>query len=72
MFTLDALNTRKSATTKHAPCIAVFGQKLNNLNNIDFRDLNCAMEESVESLLPEIDTVQSKVPLITTKITPQI
>ena len=62
MFTLDALNTRKSATTKHAPCIAVFGQKLNNLNNIDFRDLNCAMEESVESLLPEIDTVQSKVP----------
>ena len=40
----------------------MFGQKPNNLNNIDFGDLNCPLEESVESLLPEIDTAQSKVP----------
>ena len=62
MFILDALNTRKSATTKHSPYTAVFSQKPNNFNNIDFGDSNCPMEESVESLLPEIDTVQRKVP----------
>ena len=62
MFILDALNTRKSATTKHSPCTAVFGQKLNNLNNIDFGNSSCPMEESVESLFPAIDAVQSKVP----------
>ena len=62
MFILEAINTRKSATTKYSPYTAVFGQKPNNSNNIDFGNSNCPMEESVESLLPEISTVQSKVP----------
>ena len=61
MFILDALNPRKNTTTKHSPNTAVFCQKPNNLNNIDFGDSNCPIEESVASLLPEIDTVQSKV-----------
>ena len=61
MFILYALNPRKNATTKHSPNTAVFGQKPNNLNNNDFGDSNCPMEESVASFLPEIDTVQSKV-----------
>ena len=62
MFILDALNTRKSSTTKHSPYAAVFGQKHNNLNNIDFADSNCPMEEPVKRLLLETDTVQSIVP----------
>ena len=62
MFISDGLNTKKSATSKHSPNTKVFGQKPNNLSNIDFGDLNCPLEESVESLLPEIDTAQSKVP----------
>ena len=31
------------------------------MNNIDFGDSNCSIEESVKRFLPEIDTVQSKV-----------
>ena len=61
MFILDALNTRKSATREYSPYTSVFGQKHNNLNNTDFGNANCPMEESVESVLPEIDTMQSKV-----------
>ena len=53
---------RNYKTSKHAPYTTVFGQKLNNLNNIDFGDSNCPMEESVESFLLEIDTVESNVP----------
>ena len=62
MFILDALNTRKSSTTKHSPYAAVFGQKPNTLNNIDIGDSNCPMEESVKRLLLVADTVQSIVP----------
>ena len=62
MFILDALNTRKSSTTKYSPYAAVFGQKPNNLNNIDIGDSNCPMEESVKRLLLVADTVQSIVP----------
>ena len=62
MFILDTLNTRKVATTKHSPYTVVFGEKPNNLNNINFGDSYCPMEVSVESLLHEIETVQSKVP----------
>ena len=31
------------------------------MNNIDFGDSNCSIEESVKSFWPDIDTVQSKV-----------
>ena len=67
---VDALNTRKSATEKHSPYTAVFGQKHNNLNNIDFSYLNCPMEESVERFLSEIDNVQRKVPFDRNKNNP--
>ena len=62
MFILDALNTWKKATTKYSPYTAAFGQKPNNLRNTDFGDSDCIMEESVETLLAEIDTVQKKLP----------
>ena len=52
-YFLDALNTRKSYTTRNTPYAIVFGQIPNSLSNLDFES-DCIMEEAVESFLPQV------------------
>ena len=57
---LDALNTRKSATTKQTPYTAIFGQNPNNLRNIDFNGSSNPLEESVENILPQLQNLNKE------------